>query len=197
MIDSFDLSSFERKNFTDALSKDRDVVGQKINPPFIWEILWIKYKEIFFSLAAIFVESIRRLNKIPLKNFTDTLSKDRDVVGQKINPPFIWEILWIKYKEIFFSLAAIFVESIRRLNKIPLKNFTDTLSKDRDVVGQKINPPFIWEILWIKYKEIFFSLAAIFVESIRRLNKIPLKNFTDTLSKDRDVVGRKINPLFM
>ena len=33
--DSFDLSSFERKNFTDALSKDRDVVGRKINPSFV------------------------------------------------------------------------------------------------------------------------------------------------------------------
>ena len=45
---------------------------------------------------------------------------------------------------------------LNRLNKIPLKNFTDTLSKDRNVVGRKINPV---EISGIKRKEIFFSFV--------------------------------------
>ena len=45
---------------------------------------------------------------------------------------------------------------LNRLNKIPLKNFTDTLSKDRDIVGRKINPV---EISEIKCKEIFFSFV--------------------------------------
>ena len=44
MINGFDLSSFERKNFMDALSKDQDI-GRKINPV---EISEIKCKEIFF-----------------------------------------------------------------------------------------------------------------------------------------------------